>query len=54
MQDAITVGIGLFITYIGIKSAGLIEFSVSAVNDGISAASNTVPQLIILILYWLL
>lgn len=45
MQDAITVGIGLFITYIGIKSAGLIEFSVSAVNDGISAASNTVPQL---------
>ena len=24
MQDAITVGIGLFITYIGVKSAGLI------------------------------
>lgn len=45
MQEAITVGIGLFITYIGIKSAGLIEFSVSAVNDGISSASNTVPQL---------
>ena len=45
MQDAITVGIGLFITYIGIKSAGLIEFSVSGVHDGISAASNTVPQL---------
>ena len=45
MQDAITVGIGLFITYIGIKSAGLIEFSVSNVYDGISAASNTVPQL---------
>ena len=45
MQDAITVGIGLFITYIGIKSAGLIEFSVSVVNDGISSASNTVPQL---------
>lgn len=45
MQDAITVGIGLFITYIGIKSAGLIEFSVSGVHDGISSASNTVPQL---------
>lgn len=45
MQEAITVGIGLFITYIGIKSAGLIEFSVSAINNGISAASDVVPQL---------
>lgn len=44
MQDAITVGIGLFITYIGIKSAGLIEFSVSLVNNGIASASNVVPQ----------
>ena len=45
MQDAITVGIGLFITYIGIKSAGLIEFSVSVVNNGIANAENVVPQL---------
>lgn len=45
MQDAITVGIGLFITYIGIKSAGLIEFSVSVVNNGIALASDVVPQL---------
>lgn len=45
MQDAITVGIGLFVTYIGIKSAGLIEFSVSAVNNGMAAASDVVPQL---------
>lgn len=45
MQEAITVGIGLFITYIGIKSAGLIEFSVSAVTNGIAAASDVVPQL---------
>ena len=45
MQEAITVGIGLFITYIGIKSAGLIEFSVSVLNDGIAAAGDVVPQL---------
>ena len=45
MQEAITVGIGLFITYIGIKSAGLIEFSVSLVNNGIASASDVVPQL---------
>ena len=45
MQEAITVGIGLFITYIGIKSAGLIEFSVSAINNGVAIASDVVPQL---------
>ena len=45
MQDAITVGIGLFISYIGIKSAGLIEFTVSAVKNGIADAANTVPGL---------
>lgn len=45
MQDAITVGIGLFITYIGLKSAGLIEFSVSLVENGIAQASDVVPQL---------
>lgn len=45
MQEAITVGIGLFITYIGIKSAGLIEFSVAATTNGMAAASDVVPQL---------
>ena len=45
LQDAITVGIGLFITYIGIKSAGLIEFSVAMVNNGIASAADVVPQL---------
>ncbi len=45
MQEAITVGIGLFITYIGIKSAGLIEFSVSAINNGIANSNDVVPQL---------
>lgn len=45
MQDAITVGIGLFITYIGIKSAGLLEFSVSNVTNGIAASQDVVPQI---------
>lgn len=45
MQNAITVGIGLFITYIGLKSSGIIEFSVSAVKDGIAASADVVPQL---------
>lgn len=45
MQDAITVGIGLFITYIGVKSAGLLEFSVSSTTNGIASAGDVVPQL---------
>ena len=45
MQDAITVGIGLFITYIGLKSAGILEFSVSNLNNGIASAQDVVPQL---------
>ena len=46
MQEAITVGIGLFITYIGLKSSGLIEFSVSALNSvGIALGGDVVPQL---------
>ena len=45
LQDAITVGIGLFITSIGVKSAGLIEISVALVNNGIAAATDVVPQL---------
>lgn len=45
MQDSITVGIGLFITYIGVKSAGLLEFSVSAISNGIASSGDVVPQL---------
>lgn len=45
MQDAITVGIGLFITYIGVKSAGLLEFSVSNTTNGIASSGDVVPQL---------
>lgn len=45
MKEAITIGIGLFITYIGVKSAGLIEFSVSLVNNGLALAGDVVPQL---------
>lgn len=45
MQEAITVGIGLFIAYIGLKSTGMIEFSISAVNNGIANAADVVPQL---------
>ena len=45
MQEAITVGIGLFITYIGVKSAGLLEFSVSGTTNGIASGANVVPQL---------
>lgn len=45
MQEAITVGIGLFITYIGLKSSGIIEFSVNATNNGIAASGDVVPQL---------
>ncbi len=47
MQEAITVGIGLFITYIGVKNAGIIEFSVSSVNNGIANAADVVPGLTI-------
>ena len=43
LQDAITVGIGLFITYIGLIDGGLITFSADSVTNGI--ANNVVPQL---------
>lgn len=45
MQEAITVGIGLFITYIGLKNAGIIEFTVSKVTNGVANASDVVPVL---------
>lgn len=45
IQEAITVGIGLFVTYIGLKSSGIIEFAVSNVSAGIANAADVVPQL---------
>ena len=45
LQEAITVGIGLFVTYIGVKSAGLLEFSVSNASNGVATGADVVPQL---------
>lgn len=45
MQEAITVGIGLFVTYIGLKTSGIIEFSVGEVTNGIATSADVVPQL---------
>ena len=43
MQEAITVGIGLFITYVGLMNAGIIEFKASGVLEGL--AVNVLPQI---------
>ncbi len=43
LQEAITVGIGLFITYVGLINAGIIEFGADSVNNGL--AVNVVPRL---------
>ena len=43
MQEAITVGIGLFLTYVGLINAGIIEFSSSEISNGI--ALNVLPQI---------
>ena len=43
LQEAITVGIGLFITYVGLINAGIIEFGASSVNNGI--ALDVVPRI---------
>ncbi len=43
LQEAITIGIGLFITYVGLMNAGIIEFNASDIEYGI--AQNVVPQL---------
>ncbi|MGN0966038.1 MAG: NCS2 family permease [Candidatus Coprovivens sp.] len=43
MQEAITVGIGLFITYIGLIKSGLIQFGADFIEEGI--AKGVVPQL---------
>ena len=42
-QEAITVGIGLFIAYIGLVNAGILSFGASSVTNGI--ANDVVPQL---------
>ncbi len=46
LQDAITVGIGLFITYTGFRNANFINFSVDSVNAGVATGSNTIPSLV--------
>lgn len=43
LQEAITVGIGLFITYIGLINAGLIEFQAESINNGF--AQGVIPQI---------
>ena len=43
IQEAITVGIGLYITYIGLMNAGLIEFKADSLSNGL--ANNVIPQL---------
>ena len=43
MQEAITVGIGLFITYVGLINAGIIQFGSSGVLNGF--AQNVIPQI---------
>ncbi len=43
MQNAITVGIGLFITYVGLIDAGIIRFGADSVVGGL--AVNVIPQL---------
>ena len=43
LQEAITVGIGLFITYVGLVNAGIIEFASSEISNGI--ALNVIPQI---------
>lgn len=43
MQEAITVGIGLYITYIGLMNAGLINFQATEVKNGF--AQSVIPQI---------
>ena len=47
MQHAIEVGIGLFIAYVGVKHAGLIQFSVDNISrDGIALANDVIPHIV--------
>lgn len=43
LQESITVGIGLYISYIGLVNSGIIVFGADDIKNGI--ASNVVPQL---------
>ena len=43
MQEAISVGMGLFIAYIGLTNAGIISFGASSITNGI--ANDVIPQL---------
>ena len=47
MQDAITVGIGLFITYIGLKNCGLIDFIIDdlMIGKGLVPGASVTPAL---------
>ena len=44
LQLAIGGGIGLFIAYIGVKNAGIIEFA--STSDGLTSGAAAVPQLV--------
>ena len=46
LQDAITVGIGLFIAYTGFRNGGFLQFSVEEVANGVSAGATTIPGLV--------
>ncbi len=46
LQDAITVGIGLFIAYTGFRNANFIQFSVDGVVNGMASGSATIPSLV--------
>ncbi len=46
LQDAITVGIGLFITYTGFRNANLIQFSVDGLVNGVASGNSTIPSLV--------
>ncbi len=46
LQDAITVGIGLFIAYTGFRNANLLHFSVGEIVEGFASGSSTIPSLV--------
>ncbi len=46
LQDAISVGIGLFIAYTGFRNANFIQFSVENVTNGIATGSSTIPSIV--------
>lgn len=43
LQEAITVGIGLFITYVGLMNANLIDFTATSIENGF--AQSVIPQI---------